>query len=187
MFPTAPVRGQEGFLCALSDSAAMVFAVLVDMHAYLGIVLRFCRAVDLQRFREAAARWRCCCDEQLPMGICAWREVVAYGIIDSMSQQYIVEKQNELLTARMKALIPIAINESQPRSLSRGRSRSPREYYTQTWLHTHRLRCSACGSTRCASKWRFIMSATRRICYVCTACLLDTDESDFPRVVFVRK
>ena len=161
---------------------------LVDRHAHLGIVLRFCRAVDLQRLRQTAARWRVCCDDQLPMGICAWREVVTYGIIESMRQQYIVEKQDKLLTMRIKALIQIAPQESPSCSLSPDRSRSPREYSNLTWLHTHRLCCSVCGSRTCASKWRCIVHAllpTRRTFYVCASCLLDTDESSFPRVELV--
>ena len=81
---------------------------IVDRHAHLGIVLRLCRVKDLQRLRETAARWRVCCDDQLPMGICAWREVVTYGIIESMYQQYIVEKQNKFLTMRILDLCQIA-------------------------------------------------------------------------------
>ena len=177
---------------------------LVDRHAHLGIVLRFCRAVDLQRLRQTAARWRVCCDDQLPMGICAWREVVTYGIIESMRQQYIdpvwphcqgnVDRQVAsfgravcaILEMRIKALIQIAPQESPSRSLSRDRSRSPRgSRLDLTWLHTRRLCCSVCGSRTCASKWRCIENAdlaTRRIFYVCAACLLDIDESGFPRV-----
>ena len=168
---------------------AMVLAVLVDRHELLGMVLRFCRVVELQRLREAAARWQSCCDDRLPMGICAWREIVTHGAIGNMRRQYTVEKQDELLTARIQELVQSLHRETLHRPIWIDTSRTPCENYSLMWLHTTRVRCSACGDLRDASKWRIIAtgSGKRRISYVCAACLLNTKERDFPCVRVVRK